>query len=115
VGTFLAIHAGKKVEKEAIAFLQNEFGLVCPDQLPTGSIVAVAKYKGVYAIPPTGPDRWWVGPVGWKLEEVVKLATPVECKGQQQLWQVPTAALQEIRKQWKRRQRDAQTLAANLR
>lgn len=33
-------------------------------------------------------DRWWIGPVGWLLDDVLAIE-PVPCRGAQGLWTVP--------------------------
>lgn len=40
---------------------------------------------------------WFVGPIGWKLADVVAIA-PVPCSGQQGLWMVPVDLLPYVRR-----------------
>lgn len=101
VGTYLAIHAGSKVDKEAVAELRSE-GIEVPTALVLGAIVAVGQLEGV-AVSDTGvPDdqaKWWSGPVGWCLDNVVPIE-PVLCKGKQGLWRLDPAVLDQVRSRW---------------
>lgn len=107
VGQRIAIHAGKRFDLDAVDWIRS-MGPRCPDpeQHPLG-VVGVATVVGcVYA--PLGDmplswsgrvtegqaravyaSRWFVGPIGWVLDDVVALAEPVPCKGAQGLWDVP--------------------------
>lgn len=49
--------------------------------------------------PPPGQRVWSFGPYCWLLEDVHRLARPVECRGMQKLWEVPQAVLQQIERQ----------------
>lgn len=58
-----------------------------------GKIVAVARFGGT---PTSVNDPWFVGPVGWLLEDVQVLRQPVACKGAQGLWDLPPAVLAQV-------------------
>lgn len=40
-------------------------------------------------------DPWWVGPIGWALDDVRKLHQPIPCVGRQGLWLVSQDILQQ--------------------
>ncbi len=96
VGTPIAIHAGKEVDEEAYAAFKK--GLYGPqaaavDDWPMalGGVVAVATVDRVETLGP-GPapfSRWYAGPYGWVLRDVVPLLAPVPCRGMQMLWHLP--------------------------
>ncbi len=90
----LLIHAGKVVDADFVAYMTDE-GYPFPDPLVRGAIVKIAdltdciptakavdfisddeKFFGDYT-----PDRW-----AWKLENIVTLPEPIECRGFQKLW-----------------------------
>ncbi len=93
IGQRIAIHAASRKpdadEIEATEYLRED-GHEVPADLPRGAIVAVARVTGCTrggALRGAANDEyWWVGPVGWLLDDVVVLPTPVPCKGAQGLW-----------------------------
>jgi hypothetical protein len=83
-GSFLAIHAGKKFDKAAVAWIKNKLGLVLPpdgDEHPTG-IVSVVRFMGNVT---ESDSPWFTGPYGWQLGDVVTFPA-IPAKGQQGLW-----------------------------
>ena len=42
-------------------------------------------------------SRWWVGPIGWVLDEVHGLTEPVPCRGALGLWTVPDDVAARVR------------------
>lgn len=106
VGEVIAIHAGKRYDTAADRYCEargfaalNRHG--CP-----GGIVGVARIVGasdpygfVWAEDPYDErlvgrlsglrtDPWWIGPVGWLLDDVIAIE-PIPCRGAQGLWTVP--------------------------
>lgn len=122
IGDWLAIHAGAYVGGrpgdsavlEGLNDLRNTVeciaeeegsGLSLPyyaeliPQITTGAVVAVCRVTGVErSVEPAG---WYNGEpnVGWKLEQVRVLETPVRCKGAQGLWVLPHDVLVKVREQ----------------
>ena len=88
-GQWFAIHAGKTLDADcedfAIgngvppAFFRD------PANFVESAIVGVARYAGSVT---ESDDRWFVGPVGWRMDARVRIE-PVPCRGRQKLWQVP--------------------------
>jgi hypothetical protein len=108
----LAIHAGKKINKEAckkpeIIRALNNHGIVLLDDLPTGAIVAVCELVACYEVSKVDEFqkeadlRWtdrfiwgkefnfgWYAPgrFAWELTNGVQYLKPIPAKGQQGLW-----------------------------
>ena len=103
IGTYLAIHAGAKMDQGMAQQLRAD-GIAVPSTVATGAIVAVAQLEGVAthinAVPDDQVDRWWCGPVGWLLDNVVPIE-PVPCKGKQGLWRLEPVVLEAVRERWK--------------
>ena len=97
-GDYLAIQAGKTKDYEAIEALRVQ-GIEVPADLPTGAIVAVVQFIGLYWGAP-GSAPYFTGPVGWRLAEDVVAFEPVPCRGFQKLWRVEGDVLDEVRKRW---------------
>ena len=99
-GQRIAIHAGLRNDRagrETVAVLRA-LGHVVPDDLPRGCVVAVAKIAGWRHSPRLEVDgEWWIGPVGWELDDVVALASPVPCKGLLGLWELPESVERAVR------------------
>jgi len=98
VGEWLAIHAGQKFDPTAARQLAELLGM---EELPAaasrkGAIVAVAR---LVAVVDSSDDPWFVGPVGWVLDEV-KQIDPLPCAGAQGFWNLPDGVLVELRKRW---------------
>ena len=87
IGQRLAIHAGKRFDPEAVAYLQ-ELGFECPerpDDHPLG-LVGTVTYSGAVR---SSTSEWFEGSVGWQLADPHKLEIPLEVSGKQGLWPVP--------------------------
>lgn len=101
VGGWLAIHSGQKYDQESAQWIAEEIGrcdVPCKDADPAGVIVAVARLAGVVT---ESASDWFVGPYGWRLENVTRLPTPVPCTGAQGLWMLPPDVLAAVRAGWK--------------
>lgn len=123
LGKVIAIHAAsaprpsKRAEASACAEVERQYGVALyPGDLARGAIVATARVIGYRWADnaPCLPDpllmdaglrrevkqatynRWFVGPCGWALSDVVALDVPVPCKGAQGLWTVPADVASEI-------------------
>lgn len=121
IGSFIAIHAGKTIDREAIEDLQFD-GHPVPLLFDVGAIVAVARVAGwvrctalLHRTPEDfgGITRaraelavksvWWAGPIGWVLDEVTAIE-PVKILGAQGLWTVPPEVAHVVRVRWKEAQ-----------
>lgn len=125
IGERIAIHASKKHEMDDwIEAMERGLPYAEFDDLfesvPTGAIVGTARLIGVvddrkparHFIAPGGVvldsgdyeydlelDPWWIGPVGWIFDDVVKLNTPIQISGKLGLWGVPDGYVEWIRKE----------------
>jgi hypothetical protein len=91
----LAIHAGQTIERDSVLALGAP-----QDQLVTGAVVAVVTVKGWIAKPRSAEQaRWFSGPKGWVLDDVVALPNPVPCNGARRLWELPYDVDAEVRRQ----------------
>lgn len=104
----LAIHAGKKIDWNACrepeisaALARNGYG---PDNLPTGSVIAIVQLENCLKSIDTWTDGYELegrrliyspeyefgdftpGRYAWELAEVNRLPDPIPAKGQQGLW-----------------------------
>lgn len=95
-GSLIAIHAGRKYDRQGADWIRQSLGLDCPVDGPQhpGGIVAIARFDGNVT---ASDSPWFVGPIGWKLADVVAIA-PAPCSGQQGLWLVPDDWLPSVRR-----------------
>ncbi len=114
VGKRIAIHAGKHVDRAAFDVPPIADALARSSQRERdlalqGGIIGTAVVAGWVDVSPavnvaadafggrlTAEDAaiamlagWFSGPIGWALDEVSALTSPVECSGAQGLWIVP--------------------------
>jgi hypothetical protein len=94
MGRRIAIHAGKKYDREGAEWMLENDLFVPPAEpdSPTG-VVGVARIAGVVE---SSDDPWFVGRYGWRLVDVVELPQPVRCLGTQKLWLVSPGVTEEI-------------------
>lgn len=99
IGQTLAIHAGKKIDQDAVEAIEDELGIVIePDMIVNGAVESVVTVKGyVTEMRPTNPQsRWFGGPFGWVLADTKPLRRPVPCRGAQGLWNLPEDVAAEV-------------------
>jgi hypothetical protein len=102
-GDFLAIHNGQKYDEDAMEFIENMNPLLMNfktilnmEKSPAGAIVAVARFNGNLR---ASDSPWFTGAIGWKLDSVVSI-DPVECRGQQGLWDLPPDVITMVRREY---------------
>lgn len=122
IGQRIAIHASKKLDIESFAELQDNliegferswWPYAKPKDFPTAAVIGIATLVRVFEGDPGWmeprqyplgmPDdckRWYGGPVGFELRQVVRLV-PVPCKGALGFWRVPANVEQLVREQIK--------------
>lgn len=96
MGQRLAIHAGKKFDPGAVAYIRA-LGFDCPEdeaEHPQGIIGTVRLLGTVELAEPSMKQEmiyspWFEGPVGWMIAEPQKLETPFAVKGKQRVWTLP--------------------------
>lgn len=92
-GSLIAIHAGRKFDKDAADWIERQGYECSTDENQPMGIVALARFQGnVTAL----DSPWFFGPIAWKLADVVPI-NPVPCRGQQGLWRVPDDVLPAVR------------------
>jgi hypothetical protein len=67
-------------------------------QAQCGHVVAVARLAGSVR---ESSSRWFFGPIGWQLEDVVAIE-PVACRGAQGLWALPPDVHVTVRERYGR-------------
>lgn len=99
VGQRLAIHAGKQIDRAALAEAAR-VGVKLPDPLPTGALLGTVRLAGAHRATECGcADRcaaWGEsgpGVVHWVLADPRRLAWPVSCRGGRRLWYLPDRML----------------------
>lgn len=100
IGSWLAIHSGQKYDQESAEWMLDDLELAhvpAKDADPAGVIVAVAQFAEVVT---ESTSEWFVGPFGWRLENVTALPEAVPCKGALGLWTLPEAVLAAVRAGW---------------
>jgi hypothetical protein len=101
----IAIHAGaRKPDQQDVETVQKRLGRTAtvPDEYELGVIVATARVVGTVS---KSRSKWFTGPLGWVLEDVVPLREPVACKGMLGLWHLPRAVELKVLRQVGRRRR----------
>jgi hypothetical protein len=90
VGKPIALHGGKAVDMESIAYLRKNGFDPDPSQFCCGKIVMVGTLDRIVKVP-SGPhdDPFLFGPVGLYFRDLKVLPRPVEAKGMLGLWQIP--------------------------
>jgi hypothetical protein len=109
IGHYLALHSGKGWSEEDREWIANLTGLYVPnrEESPYSVIFAVCMLGG-YIITDRdhrfkeGQRKWFFGPYGWLLEDMVLLKTPVPCRGMQKLWMIPPEVLEQLREEYKK-------------
>jgi hypothetical protein len=101
IGKDIAIHNGKRVDREGIAALMSilrgertAFAMDAQSLLgPEGAVIGVARVTGFVE---ESASPWFCGPVGWTLDNVRECA-PIPCRGAQGLWMLPADVEEQVR------------------
>jgi hypothetical protein len=90
LGGQFAIHAGGKVDADAVSALARDFSLrPGANELVVGAVVAIATLDEVLVM---SEDSWFEqGGYGWRLRDVLRLRYPIPCPGRLSLWSLPNA------------------------
>lgn len=103
VGQRIAIHAGKRYDKEGELFVAKQLGLErLPDEAHRQGVIGTAVIDRAVAtreadpaaeidLDPLMDSPWFSGPWGWVLRDVRELERPIACKGMLGLWRLPEA------------------------
>ena len=115
IGVPFAVHAGKRYDWNGEVAIAAA-GVTMADGDPAfdarGAVIGIATVERVVrtnatpgfdeAHPGTLTDdqrRWYFGPYGWVLRDVVRLADPVPCRGFQMYWTLPADVEAQVRRQ----------------
>ena len=97
VGDWFAIHAGAKWDKEGAQWIQDSgLGEVPAEKDHPRGVILLAKYGGVSEGLLATSDPWFVGPLAWKIDDVIVLPKAIPCQGKQKLWSLPVHVRKEI-------------------
>lgn len=98
LGQRVGIHAGGTLDHE-IEFFSGRYTdwHATPAMIEHAAVrfalVGVARVAGSATTCPPGQERWWCGPVGWLLDDVVCFDEPIQMKGAQGVWTIDEARL----------------------
>lgn len=119
IGQRIAIHASKKLDVEAFEDLRDgacdirrhEYPYAKPKEFPTSAVIGVATILRVFeGVPgwmeprhypadmPKDCKRWYCGPFGFELRDVVRLQ-PIPCGGALGFWTLHTDIERQVVKQ----------------
>ena len=109
IGMRIAIHAGKTWDADAVPFIRERVPAGVMDGPREahvfGAVIAVATVGGCVDSEEgarswsLGQARWFMGPYGWLLDDIVALPKPVPCFGNRKLWHLPTDVLRRVEEQ----------------
>lgn len=100
MNTWIAIHAGMRVDKDAIATVRDVTGE--DPVLDHGVILGIARLVDVI---PAGAREseldehervWFNGPYGWRFDAAIQFSDPVPCRGYQSLWTLKPSVRNQI-------------------
>lgn len=94
--TWMAIHAGLKVERDVIEEIGELAGAT--PKIVTSAIVGLVRLARVSTRATLDPSHraWFVGPLAWVFDRAIEFDHPVPIGGAQGLWPVPPATLVSI-------------------
>lgn len=102
LGGYVAVCAAAEYEEGLVAWMATWCAVEAPNaaEMPASAVVAVGRLEAV-SQHPDGPreSRWYVGPVGLWLAEVVALPEPVPCVPDAAglYWHLPEDVLAQVR------------------
>ena len=112
VGEEIAIHAGMRLDEEALqALLDDDVKAPPAGQFYHGGIVAVARFAKIVTEDDAEADNeWFFGPYGFLLEDVVAIE-PVPTRGQQKFWSLPPGVAHLVQQRASTARRNATAVA----
>ena len=86
LGERIAIHASRRVtDPETKRKIECDHGIVIPVGLPFGAVIGSVVISEIVR---ESHDRWFTGPLAWRLSNPIAIQ-PIPCRGAQRLWTVP--------------------------
>ncbi len=98
----LAIHAGAKEEKTVSEAVLKVLEGMPPAHWNNSAILGTALLTTIVHSAEDLPEdqrMWFVGPIGWVLEDIRPLRFPLPCKGAQGLWTLPDDIFRKLKVQ----------------
>jgi hypothetical protein len=98
VGSWIAIHNGKKWDESAVEYIRQRVPHV---PIPTkevdlpGQIIAISRFCGNVN---ESDSPWFMGPVGVCFDRIIAIDPIPHAKGQLGLWRLPEETLEKLRK-----------------
>lgn len=98
VGDWFAVHAGAKWDKDGAQWIkQSGLGDVPPEEEHPRGVILLAKYGGISEGLLATSEPWFVGPLAWKIDDVIVLPEPIpHTQGKQKLWALPVHIQRQI-------------------
>lgn len=102
IGRVIALHAGVTYDRDGAEWMEEAGLYVPPVQADSPQwivgLVRVADFKtGEPSLFSQEEDPWFIGPIGWMLDDVVALPKPVEVKGARGLWRVADVSMVAVK------------------
>ena len=105
-GHWIALQAGKSrddLERFGVISIHG-LGTIPPwTELTFGSVSSVVKFSQVIIarkeLVPESTRKWFFGPSGWMITDLVLLKEPIPCRGMLGLWTVPADIEEQIKAQ----------------
>lgn len=94
LGERILLHASARPQPDGIAFCSSR-GWAPPAELDLGAIVGSAR---VVDFIEHSRDPWFMGPIGWVLEDVRALDRPIPCPGKLGLWRPSAEILARVQR-----------------
>ena len=122
IGQWLAIHGGVVPKGAARGEAHHDLcDLIARGLAPPAIRLADAIVPGIVCVvrldrvvqpgdgDPIVSSRWFTGPYGWVLSDVVPMPEPIPCSGKQGLWPLPEDVLEKVRDGFRRARAEATT------
>lgn len=98
----IAIHATAKTSKAEFEWVKDTFGIeIDPADVDRSAIIGLAEVVDVVTEKTLSKKtaKWFIGPYGFVLENIVCLPEPVPAKGNRKFWHLKGAPLRAVLKQ----------------
>ena len=98
VGDWFAVHAGAEWDKDGAQWIKESgLGDVPPKKEHPRGVILLAKYGGISEGILATSDPWFVGPLAWRIDDVIVLPEPIpHTQGRQKLWALPVHIQRQI-------------------
>lgn len=102
-GQWIALHAGKANQRAEWVKVFEIHGEMPPFNLTFGAVTSVAMFGSSiltdsHRLRPS-KQKWFFGPKGWLITDLLLLEEPLPCRGMLGLWTIPNDIEMDIRRQ----------------